>query len=156
VLAPAVAWPTLILPYEWALATQFLAFTVLYFVDSTVTTRGWTPAWYSTYRFVLTFIVGASIVVSLIGRGEIGDQDAKRKLPNAVDRIKGEDRGDSKRAKYEEEYAKIMDKKAQEQREQEEKEKEEEEEKEKEEQKEDEEGHSKEEGHGDDDKDDKD
>src|SRR6201996_7861565 len=119
VLAPAVAWPTLMLPYEWALATQFLAFTMLYFVDSTAATRGWTPPWYSTYRFVLTFMVGASIVVSLIGRGEISDRDAKRKLPTAVDRIKGEERGDSRRAKYEEEYAKVMDKKAKEQKEQE-------------------------------------
>lgn len=35
--------------------------------------RGWTPNWYAVYRFVLTMIVGASIVVTLIGRGELPD-----------------------------------------------------------------------------------
>lgn len=48
--------------------------------------RGWTPEWYSTYRFVLTFIVGASIVASLIGRGEIADKI--NRLPGPADRIK--------------------------------------------------------------------
>lgn len=48
--------------------------------------RGWAPAWYSTYRFVLTFIVGASIVVSLIGRGQIADKISR--LPSPADRIK--------------------------------------------------------------------
>lgn len=48
--------------------------------------KGWTPEWYSTYRFVLTFIVGASIVASLIGRGEIADKI--HRLPGPADRIK--------------------------------------------------------------------
>ena len=48
--------------------------------------RGWAPHWYSTYRFVLTFIVGASIVASLIGRGQIADQI--NKLPSPADRVK--------------------------------------------------------------------
>lgn len=48
--------------------------------------RGWAPHWYSTYRFVLTFVVGASIVFSLIGRGQIADQI--NKLPSPTDRIK--------------------------------------------------------------------
>ncbi|KAI9821463.1 MAG: hypothetical protein M1832_003309 [Thelocarpon impressellum] len=74
VFAPAVAWPTILLPVEYALTTQFLAFVFLYFADARTTVRGWAPAWYSTYRFVLTFIVGASLVVSLIGRGEIMDK----------------------------------------------------------------------------------
>lgn len=44
------------------------------------------PHWYSTYRFVLTFIVGASIVASLIGRGQIADQI--NRLPSPADRVK--------------------------------------------------------------------
>ncbi|CZT52636.1 related to MNN4-regulates the mannosylphosphorylation [Rhynchosporium secalis] len=71
VVAPAVAWPTIFMPVEYALITQFVAFNFLYFTDARATTRGWFPAWYSIYRFVLTFFVGASIVVSLIGRGRI-------------------------------------------------------------------------------------
>ena len=47
--------------------------------------RGWAPSWYSTYRFVLTFVVGASIVASLVGRGQIWDQI--NKLPSPADRI---------------------------------------------------------------------
>lgn len=58
---------------EVGLITQFLAFTFLYYADARASVRGWAPPWYSTYRFVLTFIVGASIVASLIGRGQIAD-----------------------------------------------------------------------------------
>ncbi|KAH0564850.1 hypothetical protein GP486_001758 [Trichoglossum hirsutum] len=74
VVAPAVAWPTILLPVEYALIAQFLAFNFLYFADARASSRGWAPAWYGTYRFVLTFIVGASIVFSLVGRGQIGDK----------------------------------------------------------------------------------
>ncbi|OBT86954.1 hypothetical protein VE02_04567 [Pseudogymnoascus sp. 03VT05] len=68
---PAIAWPTMLMPLEPALITQFLAFTGLYFVDSRQGVRGFAPSWYPTYRFVLTFIVGVSIVASLIGRGQV-------------------------------------------------------------------------------------
>lgn len=39
VAAPAVAWPTLLMPVEYALTTQFLAFVALYFVDSRAAVR---------------------------------------------------------------------------------------------------------------------
>lgn len=68
---PAIAWPTMLMPVEQALITQFLAFVGLYFVDSRQGVRGFAPSWYPTYRFVLTFIVGISIVASLIGRGQV-------------------------------------------------------------------------------------
>ncbi|KFY53359.1 hypothetical protein V496_07690 [Pseudogymnoascus sp. VKM F-4515 (FW-2607)] len=68
---PAIAWPTMLMPLEPALITQFIAFTGLYFVDSRQGVRGFAPPWYPTYRFVLTFIVGISIVASLIGRGQV-------------------------------------------------------------------------------------
>ncbi|EMR88206.1 hypothetical protein ACHAPC_000198 [Botrytis cinerea] len=89
VVAPAVAWPTILMPVEYALITQFTAFTFLYFADARATVRGWCPPWYSTYRFVLTFIVGAAIVASLVGRGRIVSHD--RQLRSAVDYVK-EDR----------------------------------------------------------------
>jgi len=63
-----------------------LAFNFLYFADARATVRGWAPAWYTTYRFALTFVVGASIVVSLIGRGQIADKI--NRLPGPADRIK--------------------------------------------------------------------
>lgn len=74
VLAPAMAWPTLMLPVEWALTGQFAAFVALYFADAKATTLGWAPAWYGTYRWVLTAIVGGAIVVSLIGRFKVGEE----------------------------------------------------------------------------------
>lgn len=85
-IAPAVAWPTILLPIEYALIAQFLAFNFQYYYDTRATRRGWAPAWYNNYRFVLTFVVGASIVISLIGRGQIADQIGN--LPAPVDRIR--------------------------------------------------------------------
>ena len=73
VVAPAVAWPTLLLPIEHALISQFLAFTFLYYSDARAASRGHAPQWYGMYRFVLTFVVGASIVASLIGREQIAN-----------------------------------------------------------------------------------
>lgn len=86
IAATAVAWPSILLPVEYALITQFLAFNFLYYTDARATNRGWAPAWYGVYRFVLTFIVGAAIVVSLIGRGQIADRIGK--LPGPADRVK--------------------------------------------------------------------
>jgi hypothetical protein len=86
VIAPAVAWPTMLMPIEYALITQFLAFNFLYFADTRATVRGWAPPWYATYRFVLTFVVGASIVVSLIGRGQIIAEDGR--LPGPAEKMK--------------------------------------------------------------------
>ena len=59
---------------------------MLYWADARAVVRGWAPHWYAMYRFVLTFVVGASIVLSLIGRGQIWDQI--NKLPSPADRIK--------------------------------------------------------------------
>ncbi|KAI0910935.1 hypothetical protein F4823DRAFT_588146 [Ustulina deusta] len=73
VMAPIFAWPTLFLPVEFALISQFAAFVALYFADARATVRGWVPAWYSTYRFALTAVVGAAIAISLIGRAKVGD-----------------------------------------------------------------------------------
>jgi hypothetical protein len=86
VVAPAIAWPTTLLPVEYALITQFLAFNFLYYADARACRRGWAPPWYGTYRFVLTFIVGAAIVLSLIGRGEIGGRVARP--PGAIARVR--------------------------------------------------------------------
>lgn len=59
------------MPVESALISQFLIFNFMYYTDSRAAKRGWAPAWYGVYRFVLTFIVGSAIVASLIGRGQI-------------------------------------------------------------------------------------
>lgn len=56
---------------EYALISQFLAFTFLYYNDARAAATGRAPHWYGMYRFVLTFVVGASIVATLIGRQQI-------------------------------------------------------------------------------------
>jgi len=77
VIAPAVAWPTIFMPVEYALLAQFTALIFQYFADARATVKGWFPPWYATYRFVLTFLAGASIVLSLVGRGQIVKADIK-------------------------------------------------------------------------------
>ncbi len=39
-----------------------------------------------TYRFVLSFVVGASIVISLIGRGQVADKIGR--MPGPADRLR--------------------------------------------------------------------
>jgi hypothetical protein len=71
VIAPALAWPTVFLPLDYALLVQFVGFVGMYFADSQATTWGWAPRWYMTYRFILTFVVGACMIMTLIGRGQV-------------------------------------------------------------------------------------
>ncbi|KAL8290433.1 hypothetical protein RQP46_002691 [Phenoliferia psychrophenolica] len=52
--------------FEWA------GFNALWFVDQKATNHGWTPKWYSTYRFGLTAFVGTSILVTLGGTSYFG------------------------------------------------------------------------------------
>lgn len=71
VVAPIIAWPTLLMPLEYGLITQFGAFVALYFADSRATIRGWAPPWYGHYRFLLTAMVGFALFISLVGRSRI-------------------------------------------------------------------------------------
>merc|ERR1712000_378357 len=71
VIAPVVAWPTLLMPIEYGLTAQFGAFVGLYFADVQASTRGWAPRWYGQYHFLLTAMVGLAIFVSLVGRSQI-------------------------------------------------------------------------------------
>ncbi|KAK7920122.1 hypothetical protein PG985_008144 [Apiospora marii] len=72
VAAPLVAWPTLLMPWPWALTAQWAAFVGLWLADRTASIRGWAPYWYATYRFVLTAIVGVAIMISMIGTMKVG------------------------------------------------------------------------------------
>lgn len=100
VLAPVLAWPTMIMPVQYALTAQFGAFVFMYFADARATTRGWAPTWYGTYRFVLTAIVGLSLFISLVGREKVGAEAPRltglrekfhKEQPNAVDMKKYEE-----------------------------------------------------------------
>ncbi|KAK1566214.1 uncharacterized protein LY79DRAFT_103921 [Colletotrichum navitas] len=104
VLAPMVAWPTLLMPVEYALTSQFAAFTFLYLADTRAKNKGWTPQWYGVYRFVLTAIVGASIFVSLVGRSKIGNAQPHigESLAESMHRAKGDQSRDWKKLEQEE------------------------------------------------------
>ncbi|GAA5860629.1 hypothetical protein JCM8547_005481 [Rhodosporidiobolus lusitaniae] len=69
-VAPVLAgWSTLLIPGQLALVGQWAAFFGMWYADQRATTNGWTPKWYSTYRFWLTSLVGGSILVSLAAQG---------------------------------------------------------------------------------------
>ncbi|KAJ7481085.1 hypothetical protein B0H11DRAFT_2233000 [Mycena galericulata] len=61
------AWPTLVLDPTMALAAQWAGFTALWWADSRATNAGWTPKWYSQYRFYLSILTGTCILGSLAG-----------------------------------------------------------------------------------------
>ncbi|KAL6692327.1 hypothetical protein J3F84DRAFT_351628 [Trichoderma pleuroticola] len=77
--ASIVAWPTVLMPLEYALTTQFGAFVALYYADSRATRKGWAPPWYAKYRFLLTAMVGLAIFISLVGRAEVSQRAALNK-----------------------------------------------------------------------------
>lgn len=122
VLAPVVAWPTLLMPVNAALIAQFAAFTGLYFIDTRAASRGWAPSWYGTYRFVLTFVVGTAIVASLVGRAKIGEgerpltSDALRERLNPAPRDERNDVDWVKLEKEDKQKAKEEEKKEEEER----------------------------------------
>ncbi|KAF8559751.1 hypothetical protein OG21DRAFT_1402578 [Imleria badia] len=67
-VSPAVvAWSTITLQPTSALLCQWLGFTALWYADNKVTAAGWTPKWYSQYRFYLSILVGTCIIGSLAG-----------------------------------------------------------------------------------------
>lgn len=72
-VAPALyAWPTLALTPDVALAAQWAGFTALWYADSKATAAGWTPKWYSQYRFYLSILVGGCIIGTLLGANVLG------------------------------------------------------------------------------------
>lgn len=66
------AWPTTFLSHGLALIAQWTAFTGAWVIDQRAGTQGWTPNWYSTYRFYLSIAVGFSIIGTLAGTSYYG------------------------------------------------------------------------------------
>lgn len=72
-VAPALfAWPTTFLPHGIALAAQWAGFTGTWMIDQKASTLGWTPSWFSTYRFYLSIVVGLSIITTLTATSYYG------------------------------------------------------------------------------------
>ncbi|KAL0067061.1 hypothetical protein AAF712_005848 [Marasmius tenuissimus] len=71
--APVIfAWPTLAFQPMTALLMQWVGFTSIWWADSKATSLGWTPKWYSQYRFYLSILVGTCIIGSLAGTSYYG------------------------------------------------------------------------------------
>ncbi|KAG9001320.1 hypothetical protein FRB90_011646, partial [Tulasnella sp. 427] len=65
-VAPVVfAWSTLVLDPTMALVVQWVGFTGMWYADQRVTLAGWTPVWYSQYRFYLSILIGTCILGTL-------------------------------------------------------------------------------------------
>ncbi|KAG0141406.1 hypothetical protein CROQUDRAFT_663888 [Cronartium quercuum f. sp. fusiforme G11] len=89
-----LAWPTLLLPGQLALASQWAAFTIVWYTDMIATGKGWTPKWYSTYRFGLTALVGGSIIITLSATNywavnQVGYSSTSQKLQEIRERESG-------------------------------------------------------------------
>jgi len=66
------AWPTLAMEPQLALVAQWVLFTTLWYADMKATMAGWTPNWFSQYRFYLSILVGTCILGTLFGVNYFG------------------------------------------------------------------------------------
>jgi len=67
-----VGWGSLALDPSMALVTQWAGFTGLWYADMKATSAGWTPQWYSQYRFYLSVLIGTCIIGTLAGTSYLG------------------------------------------------------------------------------------
>jgi len=87
-----VAWPTLAMGPTTALMVQWFAFTGLWYADVKATAQGWTPKWYSQYRFYLSLLVGSCIIGTLAGISYYGPVAGHGLLSHDLQMIKDERR----------------------------------------------------------------
>ncbi|KAF9532886.1 hypothetical protein CPB83DRAFT_846547 [Crepidotus variabilis] len=87
-----LAWPTLGMQPMEALLIQWVGFTGLWYADSKVTMAGWTPRWYSQYRFYLSILVGACIIGSLAGTSYFGPVAGHGFITHDLDELREERR----------------------------------------------------------------
>jgi len=85
-----VAWSTLGMQPMLALLLQWTGFTGLWLADSKATTAGWTPKWYSQYRFYLSILVGVCILGSVAGTTYWGPVAGHGFLSHDLDLIREE------------------------------------------------------------------
>ncbi|KDQ61073.1 hypothetical protein JAAARDRAFT_173588 [Jaapia argillacea MUCL 33604] len=84
------AWPTLALQPTTALIVQWVGFTALWWADLKATGAGWTPPWYSQYRFYLSILVGTCIIGSLAGTSYFGPVAGHGLLSHDLNMIRAE------------------------------------------------------------------
>ncbi|CAO1635966.1 unnamed protein product [Parajaminaea phylloscopi] len=93
-----VAWPTLLLGPQMALISQWAAYVGVWFIDLKATNQGWTPRWYSTYRFWLTAAVGSSIILTLAGTNYYDVSPSRSSQRGAGSKLAASVKADAKQA----------------------------------------------------------
>ncbi|KAF8350405.1 hypothetical protein F5887DRAFT_939031 [Amanita rubescens] len=83
-----IAWPTLVMGPITALIVQWLGFTGLWLADAKATMAGWTPKWYSQYRFYLSLLVGSCIIGSLAGTSFFGPVAGHGSLTHRLEELR--------------------------------------------------------------------
>ncbi|KAH9981429.1 hypothetical protein BGW80DRAFT_1150658, partial [Lactifluus volemus] len=92
--APVIyAWPTLALEPTMALIAQWVGFTGLWYADLRATGAGWTPKWYSQYRFYLSVLVGTCIIGTLASTSYWGPVAGHGLLTHDLELIRAQRRG---------------------------------------------------------------
>ncbi|KIJ44299.1 hypothetical protein M422DRAFT_168276 [Sphaerobolus stellatus SS14] len=86
------AWSTLALDPVNALMAQWLGFTGLWWADMRATSAGWTPKWYSQYRFYLSVLVGTCIIGTLAATSYYGPSPGHDAVAHRIDVIRNERR----------------------------------------------------------------
>ncbi|TFK54633.1 hypothetical protein OE88DRAFT_1653042 [Heliocybe sulcata] len=84
------AWPTLALQPTSALIAQWVGFTCLWWADLKATGAGWTPQWYSQYRFYLSILVGTCIIGTLAGTSYWGPVAGHGLLSHDLNMVRAE------------------------------------------------------------------
>ncbi|OBZ69322.1 hypothetical protein A0H81_10949 [Grifola frondosa] len=89
--APVVfGWSTLALAPMESLIAQWIGFTALWWADLRATSAGWTPAWYSQYRFYLSILVGTCIIGSLAATSYWGPVGGHGFISHDLDMIRAQ------------------------------------------------------------------
>ncbi|TRM59230.1 hypothetical protein BD626DRAFT_462673 [Schizophyllum amplum] len=86
------AWPTLALDPVMALLVQWFGFTGMWWADWKATGNGWTPRWYSQYRFYLSFLVGTCIIGSVAATSWWGPVGGHGLVSHELDELREERR----------------------------------------------------------------
>jgi len=73
-----------------ALAVQWAGFTSLWLADMRATAGGWTPQWYSQYRFYLSVLVGTCIIGTLAGTAAFGPVAGHSETTHLLERLRAD------------------------------------------------------------------
>ncbi|EJU00688.1 hypothetical protein DACRYDRAFT_23067 [Dacryopinax primogenitus] len=89
----AFGWSTLAFEPTFALALQWFGFTAMWYADLQATNAGWTPRWFSQYRFYLSILIGVCMISTLVGMNFFGAWTGSSPRSHKVEEIAERQRG---------------------------------------------------------------